>query len=280
MRPDADTWSIVEYLAHIDEVTAIHNAGAMLIAESPGTDLGRFPDASMSSEVPHLDALAVLADLDRHGATYGAYLRSLDDAPWAGTMTVGGDVISLEWLVRHTCHDLMHHLTDLARIRHRLGDVVAPMSGTVASIHASDGGVPKPSIPIADVDLGGVVGDRQAAREHHGRPWQALCVWSAEVVAGFAAEGHPIAPGAAGENLSLAGLDWAALRAGLLMQIGDVTARLSAPAVPCTKNSRWFSDGDHQRLGHDRSPGRSRWYASVLTPGRIRSGDEVEIRSS
>ena len=50
-------------------------------------------------------------------------------------------------------------------------------------------------------------------------------------------------------------------------------------AVPCTKNSRWFSDRDHRRLGHDVSPGRARWYASVLTPGRVEPGDPVSVHS-
>jgi len=58
-----------------------------------------------------------------------------------------------------------------------------------------------------------------------------------------------------------------------------MTARVSAPAVPCTKNSRWFSDRDHRRLGHDVSPGRARWYASVLTPGRVEPGDPVSVHS-
>ncbi len=100
------------------------------------------------------------------------------------------------------------------------------------------------------------------------------------MVEAWAAEGHPIFPGAAGENLSISGLDWATMRSGLIIEVGEMSARISAPAVPCAKNSRWFSDGDQQRLGHDVSPGRARWYAAVLTPGNIRPGDAVVVHSS
>jgi MOSC domain-containing protein YiiM len=69
----------------------------------------------------------------------------------------------------------------------------------------SDGGVPKHSTDHVTVGFRGVDGDRQATRAHHGSPWQALCLWSREVIDALVAEGHPIAPGAAGENVTIAG---------------------------------------------------------------------------
>ena len=55
--------------------------------------------------------------------------------------------------------------------------------------------MPKQAVDSAEVGLGGHDGDRQRTRKHHGRPWQALCLWSSEVIADLAAEGHPIGPG-------------------------------------------------------------------------------------
>ncbi|MGI8662979.1 MAG: MOSC domain-containing protein [Acidimicrobiales bacterium] len=149
--------------------------------------------------------------------------------------------------------------------------------GTVAGLFRSDGGVPKLAVDEADIDHRGIVGDRQATRAHHGRVWQALCLWSREVIDELRGEGHPIGPGRAGENVTIAGLDWAALRPGVQLRIGEAVAELSSYATPCVKNAQWFLGGDFDRMGHDRDPGISRIYASVITPGAVRLGDRVMV---
>ena len=278
-RPDRSMPAIGEHVDHLASVMATWLMRAEFLVDAPGIDVAESPEQPIIGDGANFDRANSLEALRVMASRHGAYLRSVDEATWANAITVGGESFSLDWGVRHSAHEVMHHLWAIAGVRQRLGDVLTLGGGTVASLHASGGGVPKPEIPSAEIDVGGVVGDAQAARQYHGRPWQALCLWSTEVVEAWAAEGHPIFPGAAGENLSLSGLDWSQIRAGLIVQVGDVTARISAPAVPCTKNSRWFSDRDHRRLGHDVSPGRARWYASVLTPGRVEPGDPVSVHS-
>ena len=91
-------------------------------------------------------------------------------------------------------------------------------------------------------------------------------------------EGHPIFPGAAGENLTLGGLDWAALQPGAFVHVGaDVVLELLAYAVPCAKNAPWFADRDFNRILHTRHPGWSRLYAAVVSPGTVRIGDPVAV---
>ena len=119
--------------------------------------------------------------------------------------------------------------------------------------------------------------DRQATRQHHGRPWQALCLWSTEVIQELAGLGNPIGPGHAGENLTISGLDWGALHGGQVLRVGDVVCQLSSQAIPCAKNNRWFTDGNAQQIHHERRPAWTRWYASVLEPGTIEVGDPVTI---
>ncbi len=80
-----------------------------------------------------------------------------------------------------------------------------PSAGTVVQLNRSGGGVPKLPLPVVDVDWGGVVGDVQVNRRHHGRPFQALCLWDADVIDRFASEGHPIGYGSAGENVTTPG---------------------------------------------------------------------------
>jgi MOSC domain-containing protein YiiM len=152
------------------------------------------------------------------------------------------------------------------------GQLPSRAEGTVAHLHVSKGGLPK--LPVERVTVGwrGVDGDRQATRVHHGRPWQALCVWSTEVIDAFRVEGHPIAPGLAGENITLAGLYWPDVRAGVRLRVAEVLCEISAYALPCFQNTAWFKNGDFDTMHHERGP-VSRVYATVLEPGQIAVGD-------
>ena len=150
--------------------------------------------------------------------------------------------------------------------------------GVVHAIHVSDGGVPKTPIDEAEIGPRGVVGDRQANRKHHGAPWQALCLWSLEVIEELQAEGHPIAPGYAGENLTISGLDWSAMVPGVRLRIGaSVLAEVTAYAIPCKYNAAWFVGRDFNRMSNDRHPGSSRIYTSVSAGGRVVPGDPVVV---
>ena len=148
--------------------------------------------------------------------------------------------------------------------------------GVVAGLFLSDGGVPKTAVDSVEIGYRGVLGDRQASRQHHGRPWQALCLWSADVVAAHAAGGHPITFGSAGENVSIRGVEWSSWHPGQRVRLGEVEATLTAYAIPCTKNARWFSDGDYERMSHERPDG-SRLYARVDRPGRVGVGDRATL---
>jgi MOSC domain-containing protein YiiM len=154
------------------------------------------------------------------------------------------------------------------------GQLPARTQGAVAGLFRSDGGLPKTAIDRATVEWRGVVGDRQATRVHHGRPWQALCLWSSEVIDEFRAQGHPIAPGRAGENTTISGLPWKQVRTGVRLQLGEVLCEISSYATPCFQNKPWFLNGDFELIHEDRGP-VSRVYATVLQPGDIAIGDEA-----
>ena len=170
-----------------------------------------------------------------------------------------------------------HQLYAAGRLVHQLRAGAPTMAGVVDRINASDGGVPKQAIDQASVGWRGLAGDRQATRKHHGRPGQAVSLWSAEVIEALAAEGHPIGPGRAGENLTVRGIDWASVRAGTIVEVGDVLLMLTGWADPCSNLRPWFTRGDFRRIDHGRHPGTSRAYASVLRPGVVHAGDAVTV---
>ena len=147
-----------------------------------------------------------------------------------------------------------------------------PNIGKVVGIQASTNSVPKTSITRGTISYDGLIGDRQMARTHHGRPWQALCIWSDEVINMHATNGHPISRGSAGENITVSEIDWSKVRPGATLEFGSVKTQVTGYAIPCKKNARWFSDGDYQRLSHELGAG-SRVYCLVTQPGSVAVGD-------
>lgn len=159
------------------------------------------------------------------------------------------------------------------------GQLPAQAMGTVAQLSVSQGGLPKTAVERVEIEWRGVVGDRQATRVHHGRPWQALSLWSTEVIDALHAQGHPIAPGLAGENITVSGLPWPDVRAGVRLRIGEVLCEISAYALPCYQNKPWFMHGEFDVMNHERGD-VSRVYATVLEPGSITVGQPAILEPS
>jgi MOSC domain-containing protein YiiM len=237
----------------------------------PGVDI---EDASRPLT---LDPQAIREDLEREGAALHGLVRAeregwehlgrMDDGTWW----------QAEATLLHAAHDTTHHFLDVGEGLARIGAALSPAEATIDSVNVSSGGLPKLPVHSASVDAGGLESDRQADRKHHGRPFQAVCLWSTEAIAALAAEGHPIEAGRAGENLTLSGVDWPRLRPGTRLLAGTALLELSYPATPCQKQARWFGDGEVSRLSHDEHREWARWYAWVRRPGRVRPGDPAVI---
>ena len=153
------------------------------------------------------------------------------------------------------------------------------MLGRVASVNVSLGGVPKLAVAGAWVGSLGLDGDGHVS-PNHGGPTAAVCLYATEAIARVAADGHEAFPGAFGENLTIDGLDWGALAAGDVLEVGEdgLTLELTQNASPCAKQAHWFVDGGIERISVKRYPADARWYARVLAEGRVEAGDRVELR--
>jgi MOSC domain-containing protein YiiM len=240
-----------------------------LVCIECGFDGTRWSDNDIERTLAHTDDLI------------GYVLEGADDDVVAATLavtTAQSVVVDPDPLV--SAHAVMHRLHDLAASR-RAAEVFEPMVGRVESLQASGGGVPKASIPIAEIGPSGVVGDVQGNRKNHGRPWQAICMYSSDLLADLRSEGHPVTAGGTGENLTMSGIDWSRMRGGLTVTIagasGEVVLRTSGPAAPCHKIGDCFSERHWNRIDHVERPGWARWYASVLVGGTIAPGAGVTI---
>ncbi len=151
------------------------------------------------------------------------------------------------------------------------------MGAILAAINVSGGGVPKQPVFAALVTVNGLDGDHQRDAIRHGGPDRAVVLYSLEVISALQREGHPIAAGAAGENLTVSGLDWARLTPGDEIEIGAVRLAVTKYASPCTKIAALFVGEDFSRILQTLHPGWSRVCARVLREGVVHAGDAVRV---
>jgi MOSC domain-containing protein YiiM len=155
-----------------------------------------------------------------------------------------------------------------------------PIAGHVVQVSTSPGGVPKRAVESAFVGRLGLAGDDHHDAADHGGPTRAVCLLAIEVIRRVAAEGHGLAPGTAGENITTGGIELGGLPIGTRLGIGpDVVVELTSPTYPCKTIAHNFADGRFSRLSSRVHPLDTRVYASVEREGRIGPGDEIRVLS-
>ena len=151
------------------------------------------------------------------------------------------------------------------------------MSARIVQLSVSSGGVPKMSVPAARVTVDGLEGDAHCYR-HHGGLERAVCLYPIEAIARLRLEGHSIAPGSIGENVTVEGLDWSAVVPGSHLHLGErVLLEVTRYTTPCRTITGVFKDGDVARVSQKTYPGWSRVCARVLVEGLIRRDDPVRL---
>jgi len=159
----------------------------------------------------------------------------------------------------------------------RLGGRV---TGRVHQLSVSPrGGVPKLPVREARLHELGFDGDAVALPRIHGGPDRAVCLYALERIDALRAEGCAIFPGAIGENVTLAGLDWDLVQPGARLRLGpDARVEVTKWTTPC-KTTAGFVGGDLTRYHQEHRPGWSRVYARVLEGGLVKVGDAVDLTS-
>jgi len=152
------------------------------------------------------------------------------------------------------------------------------MTGQIFQLNISAGGVPKLAVRQGQVNELGLVGDEHRFPDIHGGPERALCLFSLERILELQAEGHPIFPGAVGENITIAGIDWQQVVPGVQLALGgEVLLEITSYTSPCNTIPASFAEGQYQRISQKVHPGWSRVYARVLRAGKLRVGQPVKL---
>jgi MOSC domain-containing protein YiiM len=160
----------------------------------------------------------------------------------------------------------------------RSGSLDNHLTGSVAAINISNGGVPKGRVSGAQLSRLGLEKDTQDDKKHHGGPERAVCLYSLERIRSLQTEGHPIDIGTVGENVTVEGIDWDRIVPGVSIKIGDqVLLEVASFTNPCKTIRASFIAGEFIRIAQKLHPGWSRVYARVIREGQIRFGDPVEV---
>jgi MOSC domain-containing protein YiiM/SAM-dependent methyltransferase len=165
--------------------------------------------------------------------------------------------------------------------------------GVVASVNLNRGGVPKPPVDATRILRLGLDGDGHAEPEPaHGGPDRAVSLYAQEAIERVRADGHAAFPGAFGENLTVLGLDWAALREGDRLAFDGVDGNAAGAAAalepgalleltkqgePCHKIAHWFIERRIARISPKSNPDDARWFARVLRDGPVAPGMTVQL---
>lgn len=152
------------------------------------------------------------------------------------------------------------------------------MDGRIFQLNCSGGGVPKLAVRETFLTPTGLEGDRQSDLRFHGGPERALCLFALERILELQREGHPIFPGAVGENVTVVGLDWQRLEPGTRLALGDeALVEVTSYTSPCKTIADSFVGCEFKRISQKDHPGYSRIYARVIQTGTLSVGQAVKL---
>ncbi len=117
-------------------------------------------------------------------------------------------------------------------------------------------------------------GDDQADRRVHGGPDKAVYVYSVEDYAWWARElGRELEVGTFGENLTVEGVELAALVIGTRWLVGSTELEVAQPRQPCFKLG--IRMGDAGFVDHFDEAARYGAYFRIIREGDVGAGDEI-----
>ena len=134
-------------------------------------------------------------------------------------------------------------------------------------------GLPKISVPEAEMHFGGVDGDYNTYRQEKksGEPDMAVMLITQEILDDLNSEGWPVEYGDLGENLTIGDLSYGAIEPDQKYRVGSaliqITYLYSLPYIGDERGQE-FMKTIKDRRG---------WYARVLEEGVVSAGDIIKL---
>lgn len=120
-RPAPEVWSALEYGCHLRDVLDVqrNRIGQALVEETPAFEPMRREERVTELAYNERDPEAVAADLAANAEALAATVSDLDDEGWERTGIYNWPQTaerSVEWIVRNTVHELVHHRRDIGEV--------------------------------------------------------------------------------------------------------------------------------------------------------------------
>lgn len=117
-RPDAETWSPLEYACHVRDVLVRFEARTRAMVAEPGVDFGWWDHeaAVVDDDYNGQDPAQVAQDIAAATSAYAATLRDLPDEAWSASgERRPGEIFTIESLAVYGLHEAKHHQLDIGR---------------------------------------------------------------------------------------------------------------------------------------------------------------------
>lgn len=133
-----------------------------------------------------------------------------------------------------------------------------------------------PSASAVYVTSLGLEGDAVCDVKHHGGVDQAVYIYTEPDYRWWSNElGRELHPGTFGENMTISGLESAALSIGDRLHAGEVILEVTSPRIPCATLAARM--GDPQFVKRFRQAERPGLYCRVIREGYIQAGEPVRL---
>jgi hypothetical protein len=119
-RPAPDTWSALEYAAHVRDVIALWGSTLHLALTREGPHIPR-PDRDIAdrfaadSAYNNQDPLTVARELAANAERMAAKIAAVGPDQWARIVVIGDEEMSSLAIVQKVAHEGGHHLLDVGR---------------------------------------------------------------------------------------------------------------------------------------------------------------------
>ena len=115
-RPDAATWSALEYGCHVRDVCRLFDERTRLVLEQDAPVFANWDqdETALAERYADQDPSRVADELAAAAATWSATVAAVPDGSWdRPAVRSNGSRFTVGGLVRYGLHDLAHHLRDV-----------------------------------------------------------------------------------------------------------------------------------------------------------------------
>ncbi len=118
IRPDPETWSVLEYAVHAREVLELLSMTLPIVLEHPDSHFPPIDVTEAADARPDwvLDPDLVLAGIKSATGALAARAQETPTAAWDRPFTIGDSTHPASWILSHAAHEGAHHLRDIDHV--------------------------------------------------------------------------------------------------------------------------------------------------------------------